>query len=151
MNLLDRFLSIFKAGIDISGTWNGLYRYGEGYSDIVRKQVVAFNAELQQRDGYFVGKAKESANGIPEVSTIEGQLKGHKITFTKTYQHRYKINRDGEMHVDDGHLYVHYAGEYDPSLDKFSGEWTIEVTYFLFDGKRHDQTSRGTWEMKKVK
>ena len=151
MSLIQRISSIFKSkDIEISGIWNGHYGFGEPYSETVRKKTVQFTAEISSEDnGYFTGTIKESDEGIPEISRMEGRIRGNKIVFEKTYKKSYQIDETGKLYSKHGPQHVNYNGVYIQSRNVFSGQWIIKSMYVFDDGRKQEHVSLGNWSMEK--
>lgn len=149
MSLIKRWIALFSPkDIDVSGEWTGYYGYGDQYPEVLRHKKVQFVARISDvHDGYFTGTIQESEEGIPEVSEIEGRIRGGKIFFTKTYKKSYQVNETGERTIKEGPQYVGYSGFYDQSTNHFIGQWKIEATYVFEDGRKLNHVSIGPWGM----
>lgn len=97
----------------LTGSWSGAFRYPDDFPETV------FNAQIEERDGAFVGSIQEPNIGEPELlvsvltSDIEGTRSGLSVVFTKFYGR--------EAPVD---FAIRYEGEVDESLTRIDGVWT---------------------------
>jgi hypothetical protein len=141
---------IIPIKIELTGRWEGSYGYGSAYPEKVQTQRVGFIADLRTNGNQIEGSVKEDKNGIPEIAMIDGSFSGRKISFTKTYKSGYTIDENNNIAANDsGPAHVNYAGLYDPAEQRFSGGWTIDVTYHFKDGTQKNIVTTGTWEMKR--
>lgn len=103
-----------KRRSSLTGSWSGAYCYPYG-----PLPEVVFNAQIDERDGAFVGRVQEPNIGEPELAVavltadIEGTRTGLNISFTKFY--------GPEAALD---FAIRYEGEADQSLARIDGKWT---------------------------
>lgn len=101
-----------KRRSSLTGSWSGAYRYPDDFPETV------FNAQIEERDGAFVGSLQEPNIGEPELkvsvltSEIEGTRSGLSITFTKFYGAEAELN-----------FAIRYEGEADEGLTRIDGIW----------------------------
>ncbi len=107
----------------LTGSWSGAYRYP---GDIFPETV--FNAQIEERDGAFVGATQEpnldpSHGGRVLTADIEGVRAGLEITFTKFYGADAGVN-----------FALRYEGRANDSLTRIDGAWTspyFSGTFFM--------------------
>jgi hypothetical protein len=146
-NLLDFF---FPDSIDLSGRWQGSYRFGNQYSEKTQQLRIGFIANLKMKGISIEGSAKEDENGIPDVAVIDGSFGGRRIAFVKTYAKSWSIDSEGKFSPGyTSPFYVNYTGIYNAAEQRFTGEWKIEAVYHFEDGTEKSLISTGTWEMKR--
>lgn len=135
----------------MAGTWQGYYGYSAQFPEVVKDQRVQFVAEIQTgENGYFNGRIMESEVGIQEVSTIEGEIRGNKLSFVKTYQNRYQMIDSGEIVItSQTPQYITYIGVFISSEKAFVGQWKITSSYISTNGQKVNHVSLGNWKMKK--
>jgi hypothetical protein len=96
-----------------TGSWSGAYRYaGDAYPETV------FNAQIEERDGVFVGQIQEpnlEDPSLPSVFTaeIEGIRAELNLSFTKFY------GAEAEFHMA-----IRYEGDANDALTHIDGAWT---------------------------
>ena len=97
----------------LTGSWSGAYRYPtDELSEVV------FNAQIEERDGAFIGSVQEPNAHEPELEVsvltadIEGTRNGLSIAFTKFY--------GAEAELD---FAIRYEGEADEALTRIDGIW----------------------------
>ena len=148
MNFLSR---LFKSdNIIVGGHWIGSYSYGDQYPEKVKRSIVEFSAKISENEnGSFIGTINEIGE-IDETSKIEGNVTRNNIRFIKTYEKSYSIDEDGLIKSGShGPQHVLYEGKYDKSTQTFKGEWKIEVTYILEDGREIKRLSSGSWKLQR--
>src|SRR5690349_7472476 len=140
MSLLQKLRSLFNVSSEtpsnFEGQWAGHYGYGDQYPEVMQKQVVKFIAQLNMDGDEFEGFIKEDeTNGIPEISKIDGIIRGQKIVFAKTYARTYAVDKNGEREiVAEQPQIIIYSGLCNESKNKFTGQWKIEALYKTPDG-----------------
>ncbi len=101
-----------KRRSSLTGSWSGAYRYPDDFPEVV------FNAQIEERDGAFIGSTQEPNIGEPELAAtvltadIEGTRNGLKIIFTKFY--------GPEAELD---FAIRYEGEANEALTRVDGIW----------------------------
>lgn len=102
-----------KRRSSLTGSWSGAYRYpGDEFPETV------FNAQIEERDGAFVGTTQEPNTADPELdltvltADIEGTRTGQSVAFTKFY--------DGE--ADQGFA-IRYEGSVNADFTRIDGIW----------------------------
>jgi hypothetical protein len=152
MGLIERIAALFKSkNIDMAGTWRGEYSYSAQYPEAVKDKSVQFIAEIQTgENGYFNGIIKESEEGVPEISTVKGEIKGNRLSFVKTYQNRYQMIETGEIVItSQTPQYITYTGVFLSSEKIFVGQWKISSSYISANGQKVNHVSLGNWKMMK--
>jgi hypothetical protein len=113
-----------KAHCDLTGAWHGLYSYDQAPTPVY------FVATLMNGATWVSGTSHEAVNEIPcqdltLFATLDGQLSGHAISFTKTYD-----GTGGWSHR------VPYQGTISPDVSEIEGTWSIhEVGYLPTRGR----------------
>lgn len=137
----------------LKGRWKGVFIPGEEYGDDQGEETVFMLFIEEEKDNQFKGKSVDY-DGYGEnyhPASIQGYVQGKFISFTKQYPFLYDVNNKNEalFYKDEKHPEIHYEGEYDPGLKKFSGEWEM-VTHIIEMGENDlEQLLRGSWEMRK--
>lgn len=151
MNFFQKLKSLFIAdNTAFSGKWTGSYRFGKAYPEIMRSKKVHFTAFIADgADGNFTGVIKESDEGIPEDAKIEGQIRGKKIKFTKTYERSYQVDETGLRTSKDGPMHIQYEGVFDQSGSRIIGQWRIRRVYKVVQDYHLEHESIGYWDLEK--
>lgn len=141
--------------MNINGTWEGEYIYGDDYLDGIKDKAIKFTVQLTTNGSEIAGSFtdEESRHIFPEGGVLAGMTENNYISLTKQYPHGWEFNEAGEMvlHPDSASHYIVYEGFF--TGDKFEGSWEIPmydptVEYESIYHYEHIGGS-GTWWMKK--
>jgi hypothetical protein len=123
-----------------SGSWNGTYTLGDGYSEHTKGRKDSFALKMEISDGVLNGTCIDENKTSDAAATISGFVVNVFIGFTKQYPVQYYIdkNRNTQKDISKPSSLVMYSGLYDPLTDGFRGVWKIENT-----------PAWGEWSMKR--
>ena len=117
-----------KRRSSLTGSWSGAYRYPtNAFPEVV------FNAQIEERQGAFVGTIQQPNIELRRVKAsllsadIEGTRSGLSISFTKFY--------GPEAELD---FAIRYEGEANEALTRIEGTWTNPGWYGTFFMTRDD-------------
>lgn len=136
------------------GQWQGFFKYGPAYGEIVEGQEAEFRLFVEAyHEGTFSGRVIDwDGFGVDgEVSILEGFVDADLISFTKQYDKRFFIDELGNPFVDDtlpGHK-VFYQGRFDAHSNQFVGHWEIIEEVAHTPQVTFEQVASGTWRMHK--
>lgn len=159
--------------MDLSGTWDGEYTYGEGYGSETGKSV-PFRLVLAETGALsWLGFARLTGSvqddslrgGFPAAGCVEGRRRGRRIGFLKTMPENYVFDEDGKMtdlfealakEVDtrDFELSPHriaYQGAVFDDGTRLGGQWRIQPTWVLAGEKAFQLAGvgTGTWSARR--
>lgn len=144
--------------IDITGTWNGYYEYGETYRFPLQGRRTFFTLIINEINGEIFGQCIDDLKGREENlhATIKGFINGFQISFIKQYPFRTFIKESGERVIveNETHPEIEYQGQYNVSDQSFSGEWSMVIATDILDIKGENKVGElfhsGTWMMNKI-
>jgi hypothetical protein len=119
----------------LTGSWSGAYRYP---GDIFPETV--FNAQIEERDGAFVGETQEpNLDPLQSASVftaeIEGVRVGLDVTFTKFYGAEAAVG-----------FAIRYEGHANDVLTRIVGTWTNPFLSGSFFMVRDDEAAASETE-----
>lgn len=134
------------------GQYQGYYRYGPEYGEIVEGKEVEFRMFIDQVFNYqFSGKVIDwdgfGAEG--EVAFVSGFVQDDMISFVKQYDRSFIIDEFGVSSIVEnqpGHK-VEYEGHYDVATRSFIGTWEIKVDSEDLGDFIVEELVTGTWRM----
>lgn len=125
---------------DLTGTWRGHYEQSGGRHGIVlvvAQKGGAIVGRMRDEDTLLMHSVKVDDGGgeatavtqLPEHATVEGDVRGQQVTFTKRYHgsqktHFWRDGKSGARLEIRGHS-VRYTGALDPSGDLLRGVWRL--------------------------
>ncbi len=110
---------------------------------------------LEGNRNEFTGKVFD-IDGVgcqSDVASIKGFYDNGSISFIKQYPQPYVLEDDGTLSLDKSRktAEIHYYGEYNESLEQFSGSWEMVESEKKHEGGYIEYLNTGTWEMRKEK
>ena len=145
--------------MNLTGLWQGKYKYGRGYSNGIIGKVEPFQIYITDKDGIISGICLDEIVKAIEgnESSIEGYFNDNSISFLKKYRyHKFFDEEKSVVPVDriysDG---IHYRGKLKKRIFSkqlyFTGDWTITSEFTDENNQRHEYTCAGTWTMEREK
>jgi hypothetical protein len=133
------------------GQWQGFFRYGDVYGEIIGGQEAEFRLFIEQfSEGQFAGRVIdwEGVGAEGAVATVSGFIGDGRIKFTKQYASFQGFDEMGNLHTVPGmpgHSVV-YEGSFDARTNSFAGSWKIRMPVGP-GGEWEEGVGRGTWRM----
>lgn len=139
--------------MNIIGSWEGYYEYGEGYSLPQFGERVNIFAIFQGNNDKFIGAIKEeiSVHSVPMEATVQGFTENELISFIKRYPKVPRLKEHGgtEIEITNGQLEIEHVGFIDSDYNSIYGTWSITENE-TDDQGTYEVTVYGIWLLKKV-
>jgi hypothetical protein len=142
---------------NVTGLWEGYYKYGKGYSRKDRNKRFPFTINIKSHGDTLRGTCKDELvkRFFDEPATIEGLLHGKKLQFVKKYLYAVLSDENGNDIVEKSRPSheIYYEGFLQRKLFSdqyyFAGTWTINSSYIDANGNIRGINLRGTWKMQR--
>ncbi|MGK2864741.1 MAG: hypothetical protein ACSLE0_22615 [Chitinophagaceae bacterium] len=139
--------------IKLEGQWRGYFELGPEYGSAEGERTTFMLFIEKENNGQFHGKSVDF-DGIGEnynAADIHGFLQSEFISFIKQYPFLYEVNEKNEavFYKDQKHPQIHYEGNYDFKLQRFTGDWEIVIDAIESPENCLEQLLRGGWQMQK--
>ena len=110
------------------GDWAGFYTLGEGYQEKNIGKSTDFKLSMKINNNLIKGLSTDSDKKDDPPAIINGILTSPFIIFTRNYEYKYTLDKDGNSKADKSKPAsdIHYAGLYDNESDAFRGTWHID-------------------------
>lgn len=131
-------------------TWKGEMNYDEVHFGPNQPEV--FQLDVEFENGQFSGTSVDAEfSKISELPIqVAGFVEGDHISFIKSYPFHYEADEDGITQIDTsraGHN-VLYDGYFDPIVEKWTGDWEIQVDEINPTDEAYKQIYiGGAWEL----
>ena len=139
--------------INLTGTWNGYFSFGQEYGKELQAEKVKFMLFLSQKNFKFEGTSVdyEGVGSDFQKASIKGFIKGNFISFIKQYPVFLQFDEKNNVTEIESKPSpeIHYTGHYDERTKTFSGNWEMVENIESDPFGDMEYLNTGTWEMKK--
>ena len=134
-----------------SGKWLGHYVYGDSYPEGIKNTSTAFIINMSVVDGNLKGVCEDIFDTqLPnDSSTVTGFIEDNFTSFIKEYSCLLQFDEHKKRRAfkEFPSQKIHYTGVFENG--KFTGEWSMDMTFEDYDGDIITIMHTGTWEMEK--
>ena len=141
--------------VNTKQTWQGIFSYEEGYSDIQHYYEIPFTMEIEINEGSFIGTSidEESKDLFDQPAKVTGFFEDDMVSFVLKYPHSYYRDDQGNICVEEEyeHPDIQYLGFYDEDLKCYAGNWEMVVGQVAFGSSFLEDFLNGSFEMRRIK
>ncbi len=133
--------------MNLNGTWEGSFTYGENYAEAIVGQSVAFKMQINEQDNDLTGTCQdEDQHDNP--AKIKGFVDEDFVSFVKTYRIYIGVDENGATFSDPGQPphEIHYSGTL--SEDTIEGIFELGDTHIF--ARSEAVYEGGTFTMKRL-
>jgi hypothetical protein len=112
-----------------SGSWQGHYIYGDGYSESIKGRQINFFLLIKVSNGEIKGICIDEDKQDDAPATVDGFMFGRFINFLLQYPIHYIFDNNDVVKKDKSKPYVvSHTGIFDRLTESFKGIWNVEHT-----------------------
>lgn len=136
---------------DITGKWLGKIIYGRSFGKLENESLV-FTLDIVQAGDEFTAVSNE-IDGIginPNHASVHGFVEDDIINFVKQYHLPPQLNSKNKLiRSDKSGPEISFTGNFDKSINEYSGEWIVVVSFKVMGTVFFEKNNGGTWSMKR--